>query len=196
LPAIRTFNPLIMKNSIFTIILALTCISSYRHWGVAQREGLRIVIIRHAEKSDADNGLSCKGFNRARLLSAVLYKKFGTPDKIYVPAIGAGKRPKHVRMLQTITPFATKYHIKINSQYNEDDDEHLAGALIHERGLIIVAWEHNTIPPIVYQLVPAAKNLHWRDNDYDSIWIISFKSGKPALSFDAEHINPGDNCNL
>jgi len=185
-----------MKNSILTILAALSCIGSGRYSGVAQRDGLRIVIIRHAEKSDADNGLSCKGFNRSKLLPEVLYKKFGIPNKIYVPTVGTGKRPKHLRMLQTITPFAAKYHVPINSQYGEDDDERLANALVHEKGLVFVAWEHNTIPPIVYQLVPAANHLHWRDNDYDSIWIISFKGGKPALSFDAEHLNPGDNCNF
>jgi len=185
-----------MKNSILTILLVLGCISPCRYSYAGESVGLKIVIIRHAEKSDSDNGLSCKGFNRSKLLSAVLYKKFGIPNKIYVPTIGTGKWPKHVRMLQTITPFATKYHVSINSQYSEDDDEHLANALVHDKGLVIVAWEHNTIPPIVYQLVPSANRLHWRDNDYDSIWIISFNNGKPTLSFDAEHLNPTDNCNF
>jgi len=185
-----------MKISILTILVLLGCTGSGRHSGVVPQDGLRIVIIRHGEKSEADNNLSCKGFNRAKLLPAVLYKKFGIPDKIYVPTVGTGKRPKHLRMMQTITPFATKYHVQINSQYSEDDYDHLADALVHEKGLVIVAWEHNMIPPIVYQLVPAANHLHWRDSDYDSIWIISYKNGKPTLSFDAEHLNPSDNCNL
>jgi hypothetical protein len=196
MPAIRTLIPFFMKNSILTILVALCCIGAGRHSGAVQNGELKIVIIRHAEKSGTDNNLSCKGFNRSMMLPAVLYKKFGIPNKIYVPTVGTGKHPKHLRMLQTVTPLARKYHVPINSQYGEDDYDHVANALIHEKGLIIVAWEHNTIPPIVYQLVPAANHLHWRDNDYDSIWIISYKSGKPTLSFDAEHLNPHYNCNF
>jgi hypothetical protein len=186
-----------MKNSILTTLLIFGCICSCGHSEASQKEELRIVIIRHAEKSDDDNNLSCKGFNRSILLPAVLYKKFGLPNKIYIPMIKAGAQTKHLRMLQTITPLATKYHAAINSLYNENDYDQIADALLREKGLIIVAWEHNAIPPIIKRLVPAANHLHWSDNDYDSICIISFnKKGKPTLSFDAEHINPGDQCNF
>lgn len=185
-----------MKSSILTILLVLSFISTCRHSDAAEKAELIIVIIRHAEKSDANNNLSCKGFNRALMLPAVLYKKFGIPDKIYVPAVGAGATTKHLRMLQTITPLAIKYHVPINSQFDENDSDHLGEALSHEKGLIIVAWEHTEIPPVIRWLVPAANRIHWRDDDYDSIYIISFKTGNPTLSFDTEHINPTDNCNF
>ena len=110
--------------------------------------------------------------------------------------IHAGPETKHLRMLQTITPPATKYHVPINCQYDENDYNHLVDALLLEKGLIIVAWEHKEIPPIVYRMLPEANRLHWRDDDYDSIYIVSIKRGKPTLSFDSEHINPSDNCNF
>jgi hypothetical protein len=185
-----------MKKSILTILVVLGCISSCRQSDASEKEILRIVIIRHAEKSDADNNLSCKGFNRSMQLPSVLFKKFGIPSKIYVPTIKAGAQTKHLRMLQTITPLATKYHVPINSVYDEDDYDHLVDALLHEKGLVIVTWEHNTIPPIIKRLVPEANHLHWKDDDYDSIWIVSFTRNKPTLSSDSEHINPADNCNF
>jgi hypothetical protein len=186
-----------MKNNILTILLALGCIFSCRQSDASGKEVLKIVIIRHAEKSGNDDNLSCKGFNRSMLLPAVLYRKFGIPNKIYVPKINAGAQTKHLRMLQTVTPLAAKYRIPINTRYDEDGYDDLVNALLHEKGLVIVVWEHNTIPPIVRRLAPAADHLHWDDNDYDSICIISFqRSGKPALSFDSEHINPGDKCNF
>jgi hypothetical protein len=185
-----------MKNSILTLLLVFGCISSCRPSEAPEKEVLKIVIIRHAEKSDADDNLSCMGFNRSMLLPAVLYRKFGIPDKIYVPKINTGAQTKHLRMLQTITPLAVKYHTSINSKYDETDYDQLIDALMYEKGLVIIAWEHNSIPPIIKRLVPTANHLHWRDNDYDSICVITFKNDKFTLSFDSEHINPGDKCNF
>ncbi len=36
----------------------------------------KVVIIRHAEKPDDGDNLSCKGFNRSLALTSVLYNKF------------------------------------------------------------------------------------------------------------------------
>jgi hypothetical protein len=95
-----------------------------------------------------------------------------------------------------VTPLATKYHVPINSLYDENDYDHLAAALLNEKGVIIVAWEHTAIPPLIHRIVPAANRLHWKDDHYNSICIVSFKGGKPTLSFDSEHINPGNDCNF
>ncbi len=185
-----------MKNIFLTALLVLSCINSCRCSYFAEKEGLTIIIIRHAEKSDATNNLNCKGFNRSLQIPAVFYKKFWIPNKIYVPSMAAEARTKHLRMLQTATPLAVRFDIPINSQYEENDYDHLTDALLHEKGLIILVWEHSAIPPIIHRLVPLANRLHWRGDDYDSICKVTFKRGKPTLSFDAEHINPGNNCNL
>jgi hypothetical protein len=179
-----------MKNSTLTILLALGVVGACGHSDASIKNELRIVIIRHGEKSNDDNNLSCKGLNRSWLLPAVVYRKFGIPSKIYVPSIEARSTTKHLRMMQTVTPLAVTYHVQINTRYDENDYDRIAKALSRERGLVVVAWEHGAIQPIIHALVPSAGNIRWRDDDYDTICIISFKGGKPFLTFDAEHINP------
>jgi hypothetical protein len=50
----------------------------------------RIIIIRHGEKPDKGDNLSCKGLNRALQLPDVIYKKFGVPERIYTPTPDIG----------------------------------------------------------------------------------------------------------
>ena len=83
-------------------------------------KNLKVVIIRHgekpADKSDGGDNLSCQGQNRALQLPAVLIKKIGKPDYTYVPALKLDKNTAHSRMFQTVTPFAVKYDLTINSK--------------------------------------------------------------------------------
>lgn len=69
----------------------------------SQDENLKLVFIRHAERPEDGDNLTCKGFNRSIQLPAVLYKKFGIPSNIYVPSINLGKSTRRARMFQTIT---------------------------------------------------------------------------------------------
>jgi hypothetical protein len=38
--------------------------------------------------------------------------------------------------------------------------------------------------------------LKWPDDDYDSIWIVSFKNGEAVLSMDHEGIVPEAGCSF
>lgn len=154
----------------------------------------KVVIIRHGEKPDNGDNLSCKGFNRSLQLPGVLYNKFKVPDKIFVPAVDNKKSASQLRMLETITPFAVKYNLKIDSKYDVDDVQDLAAALMKTNGYALVVWEHGKIDNLVKALGINTKGTKWNDDDFDSIWIINFKNGKGTLSFDKENINPSDAC--
>ncbi len=154
----------------------------------------KIVIIRHAEKPDDGDNLSCKGFNRALALPAVLYNKYKVPSKIFVPAIDNKKSTSQLRMIETITPFAIKYGVNIDSKFDVDDVNDLAAALMKTNGYALVVWEHKKIDNLLKQLGIKDKGMKWDDNDFDSILIIDFKNGKPVLSMDKENINPADGC--
>src|SRR5947208_13816495 len=81
----------------------------------------KIIIIRHGEKPDKGDNLSCQGLNRALQLPSVIKSKFGLPDKIFVPTPNSGKSTSTSRMYQTIVPFAIKYNLKINTKYDVKD---------------------------------------------------------------------------
>lgn len=155
----------------------------------------RVIIIRHGEKPASGDNLSCQGLNRAMQLSNVLYAKFKLPDYVFVPSIKNGKSTSSARMYQTIVPFAAKYNLNIDSKYRVDDVQHLAASISKKSGSILVVWEHNAIPAIVQALGVKNATLKWKGDDFDSIWIITFKNGKPVLSFDEEGLHPSPACN-
>lgn len=85
-----------------------------------EKTALTIVIVRHGEKPEQGDNLSCQGLNRALALPPVLMK-FGHPNLAYVPALKQGDSTAHARMFQTVTPTAVQLTLTVNSQYAEDD---------------------------------------------------------------------------
>jgi hypothetical protein len=58
---------------------------------------------------------------------------------------------------------------------------------------VLVVWEHSAIPGILHAL-GVTDDLKWQGEDYDSIWIVSIKNGKPTFSTDKEGLNPSNDC--
>ncbi len=160
----------------------------------AADQNLRVVILRHGEKPDVGENLSCQGLNRALQLPDVLYNKIKLPDYIYVPSIKTGKGTGVARMYQTIMPYAVKYNLNIDTQFDVSDGGSLAKSVLKKTGTVLIVWEHKTIPDIVNALGVNDAKLKWDGSDYDSMWIITFKNGKAKLSYDKENLNPGTDC--
>lgn len=156
----------------------------------------RVVIIRHAEKPDKGDNLSCRGFNRALQLPAILYNKYKVPDKVFIPSVSNGKSANQLRMLQTITPFVIKYNLKIDSKFDVDDVKDLASSILKTNGYVLIIWEHDKINNIVKALGVNDKGMKWSGDDFDSIWVINFNNGKGTLSFDKENLNPSSACSF
>jgi hypothetical protein len=154
---------------------------------------LKVVIIRHGEKPKDGDNLSCQGQNRALQLSAVLHQKFNVPDYIYVPALKSDESTKHSRMFQTISPFAIKYNVTINSKYSSDENEKIARSVLKKSGVVLMVWDHSAI-----QSLASTLGVHhapkWDDADFDSIWVIRFDNGKAKLTTDSEGLIPSPTC--
>jgi len=184
-----------MKN-VFWILSSFVLLIVCRHPSSGQQGASllkRVIIIRHGEKPDQGDNLSCTGFNRALQLADVLNKKFGTPDYIFVPSINIGKKTSTARMYQTIVPFAVKYNLNINTKYDVDDVKGLAQDVLKRNGTVLLVWEHKHIDNIL-RAFGVQDTSKWPDDDFDSIWIIDFKTGKPVLEKDKEGITPAADC--
>jgi hypothetical protein len=154
---------------------------------------LKVVIIRHGEKPDSGDNLSCKGQYRALKLADVLTKQVGKPDFTYVPTIGTGKaHTSSVRMFQTVSPFAIRHNLIVNSAYKETNVKGAAADVLARRGTVLMVWEHGNIPPLAKALgVPAAQvPAKWHGKDFDSIWTVEFEQsasgGLQLLRFDTK----------
>ncbi len=158
-------------------------------------KNLKVIIIRHGEKpADGDN-LSCQGQNRAMQLPAVLAAKIGKPDYAYVPSLGLDKNTAHSRMFQTITPFAVKYNLTINSKYDEKDVVKVASSVLKKNGTVLMVWEHSAIPDLANAL-GVNNPPKWKGADFDSMWVIDFANGKATLNTAQEGLNPSENCSF
>ena len=112
------------------------------------------------------------GLNRAMALPKVLFAKFGIANAIYIfRLIRAGDKTKSARMFQTITPYAVKYNLDINSSFDTGDYKQLAKDVLQQKGTVIMVWEHNAIPHIAKALGVQQDIRDWPDSDFDSIWI-------------------------
>jgi hypothetical protein len=152
-----------------------------------------IVIIRHGEKPDSGDNLSCQGLNRALQLPAVLVGKFGTPAYTYVPALKLGKSTNHVRMLQTVTPIAVQHNLVLNSKFAGADVAALAKDARSRFGLVLIVWDHSHIPALAAAL--GVQSLpKWGAHDFDSIWVIGYDGGRASLTIDGEGITPDGKC--
>ncbi|QEC75294.1 histidine phosphatase family protein [Mucilaginibacter ginsenosidivorax] len=178
--------------SAFLLVLTVTCFSL--PGAHAQTANLKIVFIRHAEKPLKGDNLTCEGLNRSLKLPAVITAKFGIPAFVFVPSLGLGEATKHARMFQTIVPLAAKYNLTINSSRTEKDSLGMAADLKSRSGVVLVSWEHGGIAPIVRALGVKESDLKWPDDDYDSIWLVTFKNGEAVLTKDKEGIVPAVGC--
>jgi hypothetical protein len=191
---------IIFKRYYLAILLAITAISltncvDTKHDGDRKipSNNLKVVIIRHGEKPKDGDNLSCQGQNRALQLANVLHQKFSIPDTIYIPALKSDSFTKHSRMFQTISPFAIKYNLPINSKYNADENEKIAKSVFKREGIVLMVWEHSAINSLTATL-GVDDTPQWDNSDFDSIWIINYQDGKAKLSVDKEGINPSEEC--
>jgi hypothetical protein len=185
-----------MKKHILLPVLAGIVVSAISFSPIGEAapdKSLKVVIIRHGEKPENGDNLSCQGENRALKLPAVLYQKFNKPDYTYVPSLELDKSTKHARMFQTVTPFAIKHNLTVNSKYDEKDYSTIAEKVLEKTGTVLMVWEHSAIPLLAEAL--GVKNPPtWNGKDYDSIWVITYPNGKAVLSTDKEGIIPSSDC--
>jgi hypothetical protein len=174
---------------------AAACISSllFFYTASAQDNQLRIILIRHAEKPPKGDNLSCQGLNRSLELPHLLYTRFGLPAATYIPSMALGDSTKHSRMFQTIIPFAVKFNLPLTSKFQEDDSTAMAHEIFQKNGTVFIIWEHKRIPSIARAL-GIKDSLHWPDDDYESIWIITFQDGHARLTRSKEHLHPVAAC--
>jgi hypothetical protein len=190
---LRSRGTVITGRLLFLLIFSVTGVSAGVYI-IPSGDSLKIVVIRHGEKPVKGDNLNCQGLNRANLLPGILNKKFGIPDFCYIPSVGADSSTKHARMFQTITPMAVQFNLAINSRFNGKDAAGLAADLLKRRGTVLVVWDHKGIAPIIHALGIQDPSLIWRDDDFDSIWIINFYNGKAVLTIDSEGLHPAAEC--
>lgn len=166
-----------------------------------------IVLLRHGEKPAAGLGqLDCQGLNRALALPAVLARLFGRPAAIFAPNPATKVRDEggvfdYVRPLATIEPTAIALGLPVDASVGFTDVDGLQRRLgephLHN-ALVFVAWEHLRIVEIVRALMArhngdAAAVPVWKDNDFDSVYVVRIARTGDRTSASFKHAHQGLN---
>jgi hypothetical protein len=178
-------------STLIGILLLIVTMAGYAQ--PTASDDLKAVIIRHGEKPENGDNLSCQGENRALQLPSVLYAKFGSPAFTYVPSLRLDDATKHARMLQTISPFAIKYNLTVNSKFGEKNVADVVKEIKKKTGTVLLVWGHSAIPDLAKAL-GVKHPPGWDGKDFDSIWIITYSKGVASLSFDQEGLQPSAEC--
>ena len=59
----------------------------------------------------------------------------------------------------------------------------------------LIVWQHNAIPDLARAL-GVDKPPKWREADFDSMWIVTYASGKAKLTLEQEGLSPQKSCNF
>jgi hypothetical protein len=157
----------------------------------------RVIVIRHGEKPDNGPELNERGVQRAKALVGLFEGDSTiTPQAIYaMEPKGPGGS---VRAIQTVQPLADSLGLEIRQQYKQKELSALASDILGDKTLdgktVLVCWEHKVIPDLIKALGYDAGPSKWPGGQvYDRLWILDFKSGKPASFKDLpQNLLPGD----
>jgi hypothetical protein len=166
-----------------------------------------IVLLRHGEKPPEGLGqLDCQGLNRALALPPVLARRFGRPAAIFAPNPATRVRDEggvydYVRPLATIEPTAIALGMPVDASVGFTDTDGLQRLLgephLHN-ALVFVAWEHLRAQQIARSLMArhggdADAVPSWRDDDFDSLYIVRIVRTGDRVKASFEHAHEGLN---
>ncbi|RWM06667.1 MAG: hypothetical protein EOR72_31345 [Mesorhizobium sp.] len=166
-----------------------------------------IMIIRHAEKplaerpdrgvdelgQEDDKSLTVRGWQRAGALAHLFYNPAPTlqvPQMIVAsaPVKKDGSGTRSLRPTQTITPLAQRLQIEPDTRYSKGQEK-LAGRTIGQYDVpTLVCWQHESIPNLAAEIAQSTDVApgRWDDDDYDSVWILSFSEAEHLWTFKLE----------
>ncbi|KAF0687412.1 Aste57867_20848 [Aphanomyces stellatus] len=128
-----------------------------------------IYLIRHGEKPDDedDKYLSPRGEQRAACLAAK-WKAAGFTN-LYCPDFDPDTN-KRGRACQTLRPLSKAIPLPLNSDFDRDDPDGVAAALLEavQDGPVLLAWEHKVLTDIGEALGGASKT--YPKKEFDLIW--------------------------
>jgi hypothetical protein len=154
-----------------------------------------IMLIRHAEKPDGNDGgvdpkgnadkhdLIVRGWQRA----GALVQFFANPSDpsgpirqpvtIFATEPSSGSESK--RPLHTVTPLAKFLNRDIDSTIAEDSEDALVKGAIAGNGVVLIAWHHEGIPAIANLILQnQSAPQKWPGDRFDVVWI--FTRGTPT----------------
>jgi hypothetical protein len=170
-----------------------------------------ILIIRHAEKPDADgdSGVDSSGISDPKSLTPRGWQRAGAWAELFAPAFkenGVLPKPnalfasapathaelataagesKSRRPTETITPLATKSGLKIDLRFGKGNETDLAAALLEIEGVVLVCWQHENIAAIAQAISPTTRDIptKWPGDRFNVIFSFTRPDSETPWTF-------------
>jgi hypothetical protein len=151
-----------------------------------------VLVIRHAEKEANSIHLSADGWKRAEALPKLFDGAFPKPDFIFATKPSANSN----RPVETVTPLAKTLHLPVNADFANADYPKLAADLLsnprYSGKVVLICWHHRTLPDLARKLGADNVPEHWKEEDFDLVWVLSYKDGKIKFKKRREALMPTD----
>jgi broad specificity phosphatase PhoE len=152
----------------------------------------KIMIIRHAEKPDAQTAavsmggeqdgeeLTVRGWQRSgalvRLFAPVAGSRadnrLATPQFIF--ASGTAPHSKSLRPQHTVAALAEQLGQPLNLAHLKGEEDALVADVLARNAPVLIAWEHEAIPGIVNRIMGNTTTCpqQWPDARFDLVWVL------------------------
>jgi hypothetical protein len=151
----------------------------------------QIILIRHADKpaDPEDPHLSQAGVQRAeRFVSFVTtdpaMTRFGLPVAVF--ATRTTKDDNGQRTQETVAPLAKVLKLPVQMPFLGKDYAALAQLILADPAYVgktvLICWNHEEIPRLSAALGVTPKPPKWKANDFDRVYVISYRDGKAVLA--------------
>lgn len=173
----------------------------------------KIMLIRHAEKPDANGNLgvtitgredprelSVRGWQRAGALIGMFAPSAAAPpgSAIVTPTtiFASAPTPNSIRPLRTVETLAQRLAIELNASYGNGDEATLVASALDAGAVVLISWKHDGLPKLANAIVGDTQVTprRWPAERFDVVWV--FDRTKDASGWTFEQVPqlllPGD----
>jgi broad specificity phosphatase PhoE len=167
----------------------------------------KIMLIRHAEKPNGDEGLMPDGTQNPEALTVLGWTRANALISLFAPPNGAVPRPplarpaalfasgsQSLRPKQTITPLAAAFNLSITT-FLKGQEAELVVAVKAAGGPALISWQHEAIPEIAALIRGRADGVPpvWPGKRFDLVWVFDLDAdGTWSFVQAPQFLLPGD----
>lgn len=160
----------------------------------------RILLIRHAEKppeAEMSNHLNPMGKERADAIPRLFEKSADRPDPLPKPDfLFAAKESKNSkRSIETLEPLSKAWKMPLVTEFDATECANLAKHFQEAKyagKVVLIAWKHGKLPDLARALGATGVPDKWKDEAFDRVWDIEFKSGTGKMTDRSQRLLKGD----
>jgi broad specificity phosphatase PhoE len=173
----------------------------------------KIMLIRHAEKPDANGnlGVTVTGREDPRELSVRGWQRAGALLGLFAPSgeaasvlaiatpiaiFASSPSPNSVRPLRTVETLAERLAIEVDASYGNGDEATLIVSAMGAGRVVLISWKHDGLPKLANAIVGNAQKTpqRWPAERFDVVWVFDRAGDSGGWTFEQvpQLLLPGD----